>query len=299
MCLIFSFPGSERLAKKIASKLGLKLGEAEIRHFPDGETYIRIDSDIKDKELVLITSLDHPDTKAMGIMFFANLAKELGAKTITLVSPYLGYMRQDKKFKEGEVITSRIFAKFLSEQVNSLITVDPHLHRYKSLSEIYSIPTTVLHATTTIADWAKTNIAKPLFIGPDEESEQWVKKVAELSDAPYIVLKKIRHGDKNVEVSLPNVDKYRKHTPVLVDDIISTARTMIETVEHLNKAGMKAPICIGVHAIFAGDAYQNLQNSGVGRVVTCNCIEHETNAIDLSEIIAKELKVRFNHASCY
>src|SRR5208282_2354296 len=129
-----------------------------------------------------------------------------------------------------------------------MITIDPHLHRRSSLAEIYSIPTKVAHAANHISAWIKSNIDKPVLIGPDAESEQWVADVANKAGAHFTVLKKIRHGDNDVEVSVPQVDEYKTYTPVLVDDIISTGRTMIETINHLKKAGMKAPVCIGVHA---------------------------------------------------
>ena len=90
------------------------------------------------------------------------------------------------------------------------------------------------------------------------------------------------------------MDEYKNHTPVLVDDIISTARTMIETVGHLKKAGMKAPVCIGVHAVFAGNAYQDLKKAGA-KVVTCNTIPHESNGIDLSSILAARVLASMNH----
>jgi ribose-phosphate pyrophosphokinase len=223
----------------------------------------------------------------MPLLFFACTAKELGAKKITLIAPYLGYMRQDKQFKAGQAVTSKFFADFLSTLFDSLITLDPHLHRYKSLDEIYSIPTMVLHASDEVGGWIKKHVKNPVLIGPDEESRQWVEGVAQKARAPFIVLKKIRHGDKDVEVSATDasatdVDKYRSHTPVLVDDIISTARTMIETVGHLNKAGMKPSVCIGIHAIFSGDSYEELKRAGVERIVTTNSVMHETNGIDVT-----------------
>ncbi len=94
-----------------------------------------------------------------------------------------------------------------------------------------------------------------------------------------------------MEISVPDVDKYKEATPVLIDDIISTARTMIETVQHLKNAGMKAPICIGIHPVFSGNAYQDLLDTGVEKIVTCNTIPHTSNAIDLSDIMAKEVKI--------
>jgi len=86
------------------------------------------------------------------------------------------------------------------------------------------------------------------------------------------------------------VEKYKDHIPVLIDDIISTARTMIETIMHLKTAGMKSPVCIGVHAVFAGNSYEDLKNSGANRVITCNTIKHESNAIDISGMVINVFK---------
>ena len=125
-----------------------------------------------------------------------------------------------------------------------------------------------------------------MLVGPDSESEQWVSAVAELADAPHIVLEKVRRGDKDVEVSVPEVDRYRNHTPVLVDDIISTARTMVETLRHLARAGMPPTVCVGIHAVFASDGLQALETAGPAQIVTCNTIEHSTNEIGLAPALA-------------
>lgn len=194
-------------------------------------------------------------------------------------------MRQDKIFNPGEGVTSEYFGKLISGFADSLITVDPHLHRRDSL-KVYRIPAEVVHAANAISNWIKENIEKPVLVGPDSESEQWVSKVAADAGAPFIVLEKTRHGDRDVEVSIPQVDAYKNHTPVLVDDIISTARTMIETIEHLKKAGMKSPVCIGVHAVFAESAYIDLEITGA-EVFTCNTILHESNKIDLSNLLSE------------
>lgn len=204
-------------------------------------------------------------------------------------------MRQDKIFNEGEGVTSTYFGKLISGFADSITTVDPHLHRISSLGEVYDIPNKVIHAADSISKWIKENIKNSVLIGPDSESEQWVSEVAKNAGAPFTVLKKVRHGDRDVEVSVPDVDKYKDATPILVDDIISTARTMIETVGHLKKAGMKPPICVGIHAVFSGNAYQDLLDSGVEKIVTCNTIPHPSNTIDLSDILAKEVKKLMQH----
>jgi ribose-phosphate pyrophosphokinase len=211
----------------------------------------------------------------------------LGARRVILVSPYLPYMRQDARFQPGEVVTSRIFAKLLSDNLDGLVTIDPHLHRYSTLGEIYTIATRAEHAAPAIAAWISDNVKKPVIVGPDSESEQWVREVAGMADSPFLVLSKTRHGDRDVEIDVPPLDSWRDHTPVLVDDIISTARTMIETIRHLTDAGYAPAICIGVHALFADDAYAGLKSAGAADIVTCTTVRHPSNAIDLTQTLAE------------
>lgn len=288
--ILFYFPGNEKLAQSLAEQTNFPLGKLEIRKFPDGETLVKILSDVQGQRVVIVCSLDRPDDKFLPLYFICKTLKELGASHVTLVAPYLAYMRQDKRFHEGEAVTSDAFAILLSGFIDRLITVDPHLHRHHSLSEIYSVPTTVLPAAEVIAEWIKVNIQKPLLIGPDEESGQWVKEVAKLANVPFEILLKNRKGDNEVEVSVPHVDQYHDCTPVLIDDIISTAHTMMETVKHLLIFDMQAPVCIGVHGVFAGNAFSNLKNTGVKEIISCNTIEHASNKIDLSGLISQSIE---------
>lgn len=282
--VIFALPGNETLVKSLAQSVDAEIGQAEIRSFPDGETYVRVISDVKNRRSILVCTMDRPDGKLLPLYFLSETIKNQGGRCTCLVAPYLAYMRQDKQFQPGEGVTSEYFAALVSRFARSLITVDPHLHRHPSLSEIYTIPTRVIHAATRISDWIKNNIERPVLIGPDSESEQWVSRVAGDAGAPFVILEKTRRGDRDVEVSVPQVEQYVNHTPVLVDDIISTAHTMIETIGHIKRAGMKAPVCIGVHAVFAGDAYRELQDAGPERVITCNTVPHPTNRITLEEL---------------
>ena len=279
--LVFGLPGSEQMARELASRLDGERGALTLRRFPDGEDYVRLDTPVANRSVLLVCTLDRPDGKIMPLVFAAGGAKDMGAAAVGLVAPYLAYMRQDKRFNPGEAITSRIFASLLSSRFDFLVTVDPHLHRYHSLADIYSVPAEVVHAAPAVAKWIKDNVTAPVLVGPDSESEQWVADVARQAQAPYLVLEKIRRGDRDVEVSIPDAARWRDRTPVLVDDIISTARTMIETVSHLRRTGMAAPVCVGVHAVFAGTAYDDLVQAGAAKVVTCNTIEHRSNAIDL------------------
>ena len=287
--LVIAMPGNERFASEIAAALGTETGQIETRHFPDGESYVRFRSDVRDRELVMVATLDRPDCKYLPLHFAAAAARELGASRVGLVAPYLAYMRQDRRFHEGEAVTSRTFARLLSSAFDWLVTVDPHLHRTGSLSEIYSIPAKAVHAAPLISDWIKANVVRPVIVGPDAESEQWVSNVAARTGAPYRVLSKERHGDRDVEISVPDLDDVRDRTPVLVDDIVSSGRTMIEAVRQLRARGLPAPVCVAVHALFADASYRALQDLGA-TVVSTDTVAHPSNTIESAGVVAECVK---------
>jgi len=279
------------MTEAIAARLGSTCAGAVLRHFPDGETYLRLGTPSLPVDVAIVCTLDHPDDKILPLTFVTAAAREHGATRVGLVAPYLAYLRQDRVFQAGETVTSRHFARLLSGMVDWLITVDPHLHRYHALGEIYDIPTKALKAAPLIAQWILTNVRAPLLIGPDHESEQWVQAVARMVAAPYVVLEKVRHGDRDVTVTVPDLGRWRSHTPVLVDDIVSTAHTMIETIEQLSGAGFPAPVCVVTHAIFSGNAYEALRVAGAARIVSTNTIKHPSNAINVSDSIADAIAV--------
>lgn len=285
--ILIPLPGNEQLAGSLAKTMNAELAEAVFHRFPDGETYVRFESDVAQRTAWIVCTLDRPNEKFVPMMITAETAKDLGASRVGLIAPYLAYMRQDIRFHPGEAVSSAYFASVLSCIFDAIITVDPHLHRRSSLSEIYSIPTAVVHAAPVVADWIRHEVARPLLVGPDAESEQWVAEVARLADVPHVVLRKVRRGDRDVEVSVPELDRWRGRTPVLVDDIVSTARTMIETIGHLRKADMPPPVCLVVHAIFVDRSFEELADAGAARIVSCNTIPHDSNVLDMTGSIAE------------
>lgn len=279
--LVVALPGNEVLAQSLAHRLDGDLGTLETRHFPDGETYIRFRADPKGRSVILVCTLDRPDPKFLPLAFAAAAARELGAASVGLVAPYLAYMRQDKRFREGEAVTSTIFARLLSSEIDWLVTIDPHLHRHKVLDELYPIPSRVGHAAPPLADWIRTHVPHPVIIGPDIESEQWVAEVAARAGAPFRVLRKERRGDRDVEITVPDLGEVSNLTPVLVDDIISSGQTMLETARQLKAA----PVCVAVHAIFADGVYAALKDVAA-LVATTNAVPHQSNAIDVAPLLA-------------
>lgn len=284
--LLLAYPGTETLAEPLRRALHADEVTFEMRRFPDGETYLRIDSDVQNQAVAILCTLHQPDARLLPLVFMADTLHEFGAGPVGLVAPYLAYMRQDQRFRPGEALTSMSFARLLSARLDWLVTVDPHLHRRQSLAEIYTMPTAVVHAAALLAKWIRANVTAPVVVGPDAESEQWVRAVASAVPCPHILLQKIRHGDRDVTVSgIPEIGRWAGHTPVLVDDIISSARTMTESVRQWIDAGLSAPVCLGVHGIFAAQAYEALRGAGAARVVTTNSIAHASNDIDLSPLL--------------
>jgi len=285
--LILPLPGNEALARDLADGLGAELGVLETRRFPDGESYVRLRSNVKDREAILVCTLARPDDQFLRLVFAARTARERGASKVTLVAPYLAYMRQDKAFHDGEAVTSGQFAALVSAEFDRLITVDPHLHRHKALAEIYTIPAVALRAAPLMTDWIRAHVADPLIVGPDEESEQWAAAIA--AGAPWIVLRKTRGGDREVTIAFPDLSEWRGRRPVLVDDIASSGRTLIEACDGLAARGFAKPICVVVHPLFADGSFEALSRVAE-RVVSTDTTRHPSNAISVATLLADSLR---------
>lgn len=287
--LLFAMPGNDDFTNRLVMHLGADLGVIETRDFPDGETYVRFGCDVQGRSIVLVCTLDRPNSKTLPLLFAAHAARDLGALSVGLVAPYLGYMRQDKRFHPGEAITSSTFGRLLSSSIDWIVTVDPHLHRRASMLEVYSIPVTICHAAPRLSEWIRQHLSGALVIGPDVESEQWVSAVAADADVPFVTLEKSRRGDRDVEITFPDLEQWRGKAPVLVDDIISSGRTMEVAVRRLLSLGFTAPVCLGVHGVFAEDAYERLVVAGASVIVSTNTVPHKSNGIDVSGTAAKAM----------
>lgn len=291
--IIFAMPGNETVAQALAAALGAETGEIEHRRFPDQESYLRIRTTVTGREVMLVCSLSEPDEKILPLLFAAATLKDLGSAKVGLVAPYVAYMRQDKRFKEGEAVTSREFARLLSGAFDWIVTIDPHLHRYRSMDELYTVPVGVGHAAPVLADHLRQRQGGVFLVGPDEESKQWVSAVAASSGVPYLILRKTRHGDRDVSIEISGVEAFRGLRPVLVDDMISSGHTMEVAVQQFIRLGFVAPECLAVHGILAENALARLQGAGA-EVVTTNTIPGPAAKLDvtplLTELVAAQLR---------
>ena len=281
--LLFELKAAPGLAERLCRDLPMEQGQLSRRRFPDGESYVRLLTPVAGREVIVLCTLDRPDEVTLLLLFLAAAARRQGAQRVGLVAPYLGYMRQDRAFQPGEAVTSATYAALLSNALDWLVTVDPHLHRYPDLGAIYSIPAMAVTAARPIADWVRRNVENPVLIGPDVESAQWVERVARLAGAPSLVFEKDRHGDRDVVVTPKGLEGFPGGTPVILDDIVSSARTMIEAVRLVRTADLGAPVCVGVHAIFADNAHAALAAAGPIRIATVNTVAHSSNEIEIAD----------------
>jgi ribose-phosphate pyrophosphokinase len=284
--VILALPGNEELGAALATHLSAEHGRVSVRPFPDGESSVRVETPLTGRTVVLACTLDRPDAKMVPLLLLAATARDLGAASVGLVAPYLCYMRQDVRFRPGEGVTAKYFAPLVAMGVDWLATVDAHLHRIHSLADLYPVPTANVRAAPAIAAWIRSTVSDAVLVGPDRESAQWVHAVAAIADVPCAVLEKIRRGDRDVEITVPGLTRWHGRTPVLIDDIISTAHTMIAAVDVVRRHAGTAPVCVGVHAVFADGAYEELLAARPARVVTCNTIAHASNAIDVLPLLA-------------
>lgn len=291
MTIVFALPGNDAVAAQLTDLLGATLGTLECRQFPDGESYLRLAHSVARKHVVLVCTLARPDSQILRLVFAADAARDLGARSVSLVAPYLAYMRQDRRFRSGEAISSRSFARLLSESFDRIVTVSPHLHRYKTLNEIYPIEAIALDASPMLAAWIAAHVERPLLVGPDSESEQWVACVARLAGAPFVVGRKTRSGDRSVSIELPSLTGFAGCKPVIVDDVVSSGETLRAAAGHLVSAGFARPVCLAVHGLQSdADAARLAPMSEA--LVTTDSIANSAARIELAPLIASTLSVR-------
>lgn len=285
---MLGFPDYREPAQRVAARAGFAYEDIAVHRFPDGESLVKLPERLP-PEVVLYTSLDDPNRRLIELEFAAVTAMELGAKRLTLVAPYLCYMRQDVAFHAGEAVSQRIIGTLLARHFDTLITVDPHLHRVSSLSEAVPVRRAItLSAAPVIADWLQQQAGNTLLIGPDEESRQWVSAIAAPGNYDYGVARKQRLGDDDVRIMLPNC-AFEGHKVVLVDDVASTGHTLAEAARQISERGAESVSVIVSHALFVNDALQILGDAGVENICSTDSIRHESNQLLLDKLLSRAL----------
>lgn len=295
MVIITSLNNSEKLAKSIAKNIKGTYSKTTIGSFPDGDLYLKFNAKLKGQKLVIVESFQPNSNQVLlNIIFAAKNAKDLGAKKVVLVCPYLAFMRQDKRFNDGEAINAQIMSDLINNSgIDRIITIDPHLHRIKKMKDIFKIEAENLTANELIADFIGKKFKNEVVIGPDSESYQWADKISARLGVEDTVLAKTRSTSRKVSVKVKKEISIKGKNVIIVDDIISTGNTMIKALKEAKKRGAKTVTAIGVHGLFVENAYVKMQKAGFDNIYTVNTIEHKSNKIDISKLISDKLKKKF------
>jgi ribose-phosphate pyrophosphokinase len=284
------FPDSATIAGDIARRAGLRECPIALHRFPDDETLVRI-TQPSGRHAVLFAQIHDPDPKLFPLLLAADALRRSGVERLTLLTPYLPYMRQDVAFQPGEAVSQRVIARLLGEAVDELVTLEPHLHRIKELAEVFSCSARALEAAPLLADWCTRDSDDVLLVGPDAESEAWVRNLADLAGLPWIVCRKQRLGDDRVRITLPDPAQLASaQRAILIDDIASSGTTLAAAGGELRTAGIETVDAVVVHAIFAPGAMDRILGAGIRRIVSCDTIPHETNSIETAQVFADALR---------
>lgn len=302
---IFSGSSNKRLAERVVKQLGINLSSLDINIFPDGERRVRVTDKVVGQDAIAIQSTSpNPDTAYMELFFIIDALKRSGVKSITAVIPYLGYQRQDHVFRDGEAVSLEVIIETLEKVgMDKLITFD--LHSIK-IPELFSVPVVHLSALSIFAENIKELtphfLKDSVLVSPDMGGIRRIKILSqELDNMPYISIVKDRDlvtGDiksGRIETEFPDWKKGVRRA-IIVDDMISTGRTIVAAIELLMSSGIEENIVFATHPVFSQNARDILEKSKASKVFVTDTIDvsekkhfGKLEILSVSEMIAKEL----------
>lgn len=275
-------------ARALADGLEVPFEVVALHQFPDGE--LMPVAPPPARTVIAYCSLDHPNDKLIALLLAADAWRRQGVERLVLVAPYLCYLRQDAVFRPGEPLSRDVICGLLGAAFDRVVSVDAHLHRTRSLSEAFGgIEAEDLSAAGPLAD-ALAGPDRPVVVGPDAESEPWVRRIAERVGGEVMLFRKARRADDQVWLRAPELGSVRGRPVMLVDDICSSGATLTVSAGLLRAAGAASIDAGIVHALFDAETQARLRAAGIGRIVSTNSVLHSTNRAPLAGVLAKALR---------
>jgi len=290
--IIIAGTASPKLAARVATQLRCPLLNPEIKRFPDGELYVRLDAKLEGKHVVIVQSTSQPQNDNLIELFLMlDAAKDLGAQHVTAVVPYLTSPRQDKRFKPEEATSVHTICKLIEHAgADDFLTLDM---RNDETMQNFSIPTCNLTAMPLLGQYlAKLKLQDPVILGVNQESLERVRMVAAELKADYDYLEKRRMNPKKIAIQPKHLEVAERDV-VLVDDIISTGGTIIEATRILRRQHARKIYAACAHPVLAEDALQKILKVGVRAVIATDTIEHRTSVVSVAPIIAGAIQQGF------
>jgi len=273
------------LASKVADMVGCAFDATEIKKFPDGEIYVRVDSELDGVDVLFIQSA--PDNNAIiESILILDALRDLGAKRINAVFPYLAYMRQDKRFKAGEALSAKTILSLLNDKTDELTLVNAHFLDNGGAHVYHGVSINNLDALPALARYFADRLDNPVFIAPDKGAMRAVKEAASKQDCDFDYLEKNRLNGEEVNIK-PKDLKIEGRNVVLLDDMISTGGTMIKASEALRRQGADSINLGCVHGVFSrgAKAFDEVCDS----IVCSDTIKRKESMISVADLIAQHV----------
>ena len=292
---VHAFPDNEAPARRLAALVSARFETIDVHVFPDGERRVRVGS--PGRHAIIYRSLNDPqsrdpDDKVIEVLLASAALRAAGARRITLVAPYLAYMRQDVAFRPGEAVSQKVIGKLLGGAVDTVLAVDPHLHRTRSLGAVFGAGKGLaISAAPAFVDLLRAERVRPdtVILGPDAESEAQVRRLAKPLGLLGVTAKKRRSGDRKVRVRLPDAGLLKGRPVVLFDDMVSTGATLCQCAVLAGRAGAASIEALAVHALYGPGEQAAFEAAGIARVRSSDSLVHPSNAVALAPLIAAAL----------
>jgi len=281
---VFSGSAHHQLTKEIADFLGIPVGQARLRRFPDSEVSFQIDENIRGTDVFIVQPTSNPvDEHLMEMLIMVDAFRRSSAARITAVIPYYGYARQDRKDKPRVPISAKLVANLLSAAgTNRVLTMDLHKAQIQGF---FDIPVDHLFAAPVIIEYlSRLNYPKLTIVSPDAGGAERARAYAKRIDAELAIIDKRRSEDGSAEV-MNVIGDVQGRTCILQDDIIDTAGTIQKGASALKAAGADRVLACAVHGVLSGPAIDRIENSPLDQLIVTNTIPLGSNAQQCKKIV--------------
>ncbi|MDQ3388577.1 MAG: ribose-phosphate pyrophosphokinase [Gemmatimonadota bacterium] len=298
--MVLAGTASLALAQEITGELGIPLGDATIRRFADGEIFVRINENVRGRDLFIIQSTFAPGDNIMELLLLVDAARRASAARINAVIPYYGYGRQDRKDQPRVAIGAKLVANMVTAAgADRVLGVDFHQHQ---LQGFFDIPVDHLYAAPVITRYFREKkLTSLVVVAPDVGSAKMARGTAKRLEATIGIIDK-RRPTANVSEVLHVIGEVEGRDCLIVDDMIDTAGTITEAVHALKARGANDIYCAATHAIFSGPAVERLARSPVKEVVVTNTIPvagekrfPQLTILSVADLIANA--IRYTHSN--
>jgi ribose-phosphate pyrophosphokinase len=281
---VFSGSAHPHLTKEIADFLGIPVGQARLRRFPDSEVSFQIDENIRGTDVFIVQPTSNPvDQHLVEMLIMVDAFRRSSAARITAVIPYYGYARQDRKDKPRVPISAKLVANLLSAAgTNRVLTMDLHKAQIQGF---FDIPVDHLFAAPVIIEYlSRLNYPKLTIVSPDAGGAERARAYAKRIDAELAIIDKRRSEDGSAEV-MNVIGDVQGRTCILQDDIIDTAGTIQKGASALKAAGAERVLACAVHGVLSGPAIERIENSPLDQLIVTNTIPLSANGQQCKKIV--------------